>query len=168
MEDVSPRFLLVGVVIAGLILTRTAFSAPRSACPVEFKDLSFSAEFNWAQWNGRGQMPMKVQFGSRRAATGHGTRLVARVLGASGCQAVCEVLSFQKSSTGAPVSAELACRSPGFHALTSSVTVFWAHPKTGEPVIRFGRWLDGFEETSLRVELDQLSRPGARKLAARP
>jgi hypothetical protein len=73
------------------------------------------------------------------------------------CQARCKVSFWTRNADRTPASSELQCRAPGFSALSSTVTVYWAPDSATPARLKVGKFLDPMDETPLRVERDLLS-----------
>lgn len=165
---VSYIWLAVIALAFGLLGFATGARAASLDCGTAFKSVEYKAAFEYS-WNGKAD-PMAIRFGTTQ--TPQGPQHFAKIensskKGQAACQAVCSISRWNRVGQSAePASAELQCSAPGFKALSQVLTVYWIHPKTDAPTLRIGKWLDGYEETPLKVALDRYSTHGAQDVIA--
>lgn len=167
---------------AGILLAAVVFTLlPRKASATECSGAPmgkrwFQAEFSW---KGKDRPVSKTAVLpqeslqltiARPAGSAFGAPDVAQIWSPKGgCQAVCESLGLERDESGKPSFLKLNCKAPHLKLLTVPVTVFWpaygteAHSSNRQDpmVIRFGSWLEGFEQTSLQVSYDRADRTAA-------
>jgi|GEM_PF-3055173 len=148
-------------VILGVVFAAATTHA--ASCESVIDHINYSASFK------SNAQAMKLVVGTGKSASGN-PAMIAQILSAGrDCQAVCHVRAFERNeNTLAPVSMDLECQATRFKAgFNAPVTLIWATSTEGDPEIRIGTWLDGYQKAALRVELDhyQVFSPGDRVIA---
>ena len=150
--------ILLGTVTP--ISTTAASPLPGKAAPVKgipAQSLScgqkatrvyFSASFKWKA------QPMKVII-----AKVPEQRDPVAFISSQTCEATCQIKEVDTASV------ELACRSTAFAPLTTPATVFIAAHKSGQSTLRFGTWIQGYQQASLRIDLNRAGELGSPPLA---
>lgn len=133
-------------------LNRTA--PTESACSTRLKDVSYKASFTLKSLYA-GKRPFQIQIGSERQS-GKTMALITQNDGS--CYAICGIRHFEKEGKARPVSMLLSCENAELARLTIPVTLIWASAYQKLPMIRFGSWLNGYQQASLRVKTDALSK----------
>jgi hypothetical protein len=160
----GPRTLALMVGALVLLLAKTAGAAPPSGCDTPLKSVRYAAHFEWPQAGPGEKNSLQLLIGSRESSKTGET--VAQIWSGNQCQLSC--LSTQLD----PTALELKCRSAQLGMLTTSATVLWNRDaKPGhEATLRFGTWLEGYEQAPLRVEIDhffEIANPRTGRLASR-
>jgi hypothetical protein len=153
-----------------------AFAAPAAipgdTCSMRLKSLQFAGTFDWK--NTRTGKVEKLRFVIGTPAQGAGgtpaqgaaTTSVAQIWSGKQCQASCSSVDFGKSTPpGAlqtdelsmPISLDMQCRGEELGALAARVAVLWNHGSKGATTLRFGSWVDGYEQAALKIEVDHFS-----------
>ena len=141
---------LVTMMGVGLIVSFPALALASESCGSKLGHVEYKAAFDWM---GTSVVPktMQLRIG---AIEGRPEMLVAQIVDGSECQAVCQIKAIERSNLMAPVSMDLDCRGNKLNPLAAPATLFWAYGEELQPTIRFGTWLNGYQEASLRVEMD--------------
>jgi hypothetical protein len=100
---------------------------------------------------------------------------VAQIWSGKRCQASCSSIDLglapKNPSPGAvrgalyaedlsmPISLDLQCRGEELGALSARVAVLWGQGTQSQTQLRFGSWVDGYEQAALKVEVDRFSAP---------
>jgi len=84
--------------------------------------------------------------------------LEAQITSSDQCEAICSVEQKSLGKRAFPEAVPMRCQSPRLGALQTPVTLLWPPGKSQKPVLRFGTWLGGYQQTALLVELDRLRR----------
>lgn len=161
MEDAI--FLIWAALAAALIPQATLANAAEvpATCGARISKVYYSAAF---QWQGQAKkLVIGVASGNADASVP-----VAQIGSARGCEAVCSPAALERDEASRPVSMDMVCRSVAFDAASTPATLLWGGDTGRTPTLRFGSWLTGYRQASLRVERDAYSAAGARRaLAAR-
>ena len=148
----------LGLLIAVVLIPSSGSSATvpaASGCGSSLKDVHYSAIFEF-------KTPLRIKIGNQ------GKQIVATIsdVKSGTCQAVCEGKFFRQEggfeSPLMPVSMQLSCNGSQFQLLSSPVTLFWASAFQAQPELRFGTWINGYEQVALNVEYDAWSKPQQR------
>lgn len=154
-SKIAKHFMIrVGLGALILMATQLAFAESPTCGKVVGKVL-FSAHFDW-------KSPAGVSKGlrlviARNAKPGFkDSKFIAQIMNGDECQAVCRTETVDVASA----SLDLSCRSAAFGALAAPATVFFHNTGAGHKssVLRFGTWLQGYEQTILNTELDRSAR----------
>lgn len=93
------------------------------------------------------------------------SKISARIMNHGTCEAICradnlEVVSNEPGMPSVATSMDLTCHSSSLGALGAPATVFFQSGQNGTqtPVLRFGSWLQGYEQAYLKVQTDQSSK----------
>jgi hypothetical protein len=142
-----------------------AEGATVSACGKATGETLYSAIFKWSSEAQSGKT-MKIIIAKAKKPGFKDSKIVAKILNGKSCEAVCnveklETFGSEKSLKAASV--DMNCKSAALGALAAPATVFFQNesdPSLGEPksVLRFGTWLQGYEQASLTTEVDESAR----------
>lgn len=143
---------LVTAMGVGIIVAFPAL-ALASTCGSKLEHVEYKADFDWM---GSSVVPkaMQLRIGSLE---GRPNEKVAQIATGGECQAVCRIEAFEKSNLQMPVSMDLDCRGNRLNPLAAPATLFFARGEELQPTIRFGTWLNGYQEAALRVDVDRYS-----------
>lgn len=133
MKEVTSLIPQVIPILALLVTTTAAAASPPQDCGTSPRQVLYAAEFGPAGHR------MKIEVGPESA----------RIWSGNQCEAICQ------ASLG-ETSVELQCHSVKFQPLSTPATLFWLAGWSGAPVLRFGTWLDGFEDYPVNAKLNQL------------
>lgn len=122
--------------------------AAHPSCETSLKKVVYQASFEWKA------QKMRILLGNPVQSHGK-TQWIAQIVEAKKqgrCFATCQATPLENDLM------QMSCQGTQFDALATPATLFLPE------AIRFGSWLTGYQQSSLRVEFDQYTRP---KLARR-
>ena len=162
----TPRTVALAVLaFALLVVTKTAgasvapLAAPVPAplldsCTKHLKDVQFSGTFKLKSAASEAK-PMRFVIGVPEDATPGSA--VAQIWSGDSCKATCSSIDFEKGGASLPISLDLQCHGAELGALSTHVAVLWDHGPTPTTQLRFGTWLDGYEQAAVRVQVDRFN-----------
>lgn len=138
MKSPNPRFVFVSLVALSAVLPMSRANA----------DVAYSARFTFQK------EPMKLVI--HREASGSS----AQILTAAGAvQARCKFKNVERDESQKPVVVDMECKSAQFSPLVRQASLFWPNGAgSSSPALRFGTWLEGYEQVRLSVDVDRYSR----------
>lgn len=150
-----------------LTLSSAVQAAPTpDSCSMKLKTLQFAGTFDWKNTkNGRLE---KLRFVIGSPEHGEKGTSVAQIWAGKQCQASCSSVdlgaapgtqALEKDELSLPISLDLQCRGEELGALSARVAVLWGHGSKSETTLRFGSWVDGYEQAALKVEVDHFNAP---------
>ncbi|MBY0472030.1 hypothetical protein K2X30_12765 [bacterium] len=114
---------------------------------------------------------LKIQVGKTASKKRGKAKLLARISSdRSQCVAICQVKGLQtdlearRRGVFTPISLDLTCVDPETGFLNSPASILFKNTALGvyRPTLRMGTWLNGFQQTTLKVERDRYSLPTVR------
>lgn len=105
-----------------------------------------------------GAEPLRFVIGEAEGGTKGSA--VAQIWAGNHCQASCSSIQFEKGDLSMPISLDLQCRGEELGALSAHVALLWAQGNNTSTQLRFGSWVEGYEQAALKVEVDRFSTPG--------
>jgi hypothetical protein len=146
--------MILSILFAGLAFPVWALA---DTCAV-LENPAFAASFEWKAENGASHK-MSV----RIAAGPEDGKEEAQITSGKQCLAVCHVKpDAPETDIGRTIASitprqiDLDCSAAEFAALTGPATLIFKGAGVDAPMIRFGTWLDGYREASLKVQADRL------------
>jgi hypothetical protein len=133
---------------------------------MKLKTLQFAGTFDWKNAHTGKSEKLKFVIGTPEHSE-KGTS-VAQIWAGKQCQASCSSVdlgaasgakAFAKDELSLPISLDLQCRGEELGALSARVAVLWGHGSRSETTLRFGSWVDGYEQAALKVEVDHFNAP---------
>ncbi len=151
-------------VTAGILLIPSSQAALKKnvSCPMPMSKVSYSASFQWIQPGTGKPQSHKLVVG----AQGSSGELSAQIWTGNQCEAICQPQSFDQDGPMSPIAMQMNCRGARLGSFTTTATLLWGRGQTMSrtPTLRFGTWLNGYEQAPLLVEVDQFSLPGDGRL----
>jgi hypothetical protein len=92
-------------------------------------------------------------------------RLFAQIETAGTPWVNCDLQHLEKDKRGKPLALEMSCKNIELESFTTTATVLWNHAGKSA-TLRFGTWLQGYQQMPLTVETDGYSRKPIRRLVA--
>lgn len=108
-------------------------------CAGPLRKVYYKAGFDWKK------SPMTMTVGRDRRG-----EVIVQLRSDNGCEATCQIRGLEDDGI------ELGCRSFKFSPLTSPAMLFISHEISSPSFMRFGSWLEGYEQTRLSVAFDHL------------
>ena len=146
-------------IVLSSVFAATAFAAlvalPSSQANAE---VAYSANFKFQK------EPMKLVISRTPAGSS------AQILAANGAiQARCSLKHVERDEGSKPLAVDMECRSAHFSPLVRPATIFWANgADSSAPALRFGTWLEGYEQVRLNVEVDRYSHGVSKTVSRAP
>jgi hypothetical protein len=157
----KPGTVALAVVAFVLLVITKAASAN---CSLPIKNVQFSGTFSLK--SSPQKKPLRFVIGEP-AGAGSGSS-VAQIWSGDRCQATCSSIDIEKGEMALPISLDLQCRGEDLGgALSAHVAVLWDHGADHTTVLRFGSWLEGYEQAAMKVEVDHFNSPTAVSVASR-
>jgi hypothetical protein len=159
---ISSAFLLA------LTLGTTAYASPQPAnsgdtCSMSLKTLQFAGTFDWKNAHTGKTEKLRFMIGTPEKGAAKGTS-VAQIWSGKHCQASCSSIdivgrpgALEMDEASIPISLDLQCRGEALGALAARVAVLWSHGSQPTTTLRFGSWVDGYEQAALKVEVDRFN-----------
>lgn len=156
---------VVLAVIGGFPVSAGASTPAGNVCNPEISGVNFSAAFQWSE-AGTPRGDYLLQMKDRSAQILQGNRCVAfctvqtRAKNKGAKNAPGSGLSGRKlAETQFPEAVDLECRATDLSGMvTPASLIFRTEQGAGKtPILRFGSWVNGYQETELKVQVDQLS-----------
>lgn len=159
MRQVMEDFTVLLIALTFSTVAQAAPTPTSDTCSMKLKTLQFAGTFDWK--SGSSGKIEKRRFVIGTPAHGAVGTSVAQIWAGNHCQASCSSVDLGAGVTGfsLPISLDLQCRGEELGALSARVAVLWSHGSKSETMLRFGSWVDGYEQAALRVELDQFNAP---------
>jgi hypothetical protein len=149
-----------------LVITKTANAsivpaalAPEAltpdSCSVQLKTVQFSGTFNLKSPHAPGTQALRFVIGTPE--NDKSGMAVAQIWSGTRCQASCSSVDMEKGDLSMPISLDLQCHGEALGPLSAHVAVLWDHGADHSTLVRFGSWLEGYEQASMKVEVDHFN-----------
>jgi hypothetical protein len=162
------KFIRLAAGIFFLATVPLAEGATISACGKATGETLYSAIFKWSGEAQSGKT-MRIVIVKAKKPGFKDSKIVAKILNGKNCEAVCNVEKLETFGTEKSLKAasvDMSCKSAALGALAAPATVFFQNesnpflPVSNESksVLRFGTWLQGYEQAVLTTEVDESAR----------
>jgi hypothetical protein len=158
--------IIFGIGLGALALTIIPFSQAMGATSKTF----YSASFHWNNGSGTSENTLRLIIGKTKKPRFNDPQLVAKIMNGQRVEAVCSIQGFESYMHGHTLlasSIDLSCKGTALGALAAPATVYFPEKLDGanskstsrnQPVLRFGTWLQGYQQAVLKTEFDQSAR----------
>lgn len=85
-------------------------------------------------------------------------RLFAQISADGASLAECELRGFERNQLGQPLTLEMGCKNTQLESFTTTATLLWDHKSRTSASLRFGTWLQGYEQVPLTVQMDRFTK----------
>ncbi len=160
-------FWLALGIVSTFVLPFSAAAA--DSCASKMDQVLYQASFSWNQLDSVEGATVQQKKGSKmKVVVGTlvaGSRApMAQIWSDGSCQAVCKLKSLEKEGVLQPIALEMDCQGVGFSPLAMNASLLWGGTSSRfqaeKPTIRFGTWLQGYQQAELEVQVDLYSTPG--------
>jgi hypothetical protein len=104
-----------------------------------------------ARFETKSLQDLELRVGTQKLPSGK-SLLMAEISGSRGCQSICRVKRMAKHTIGQEGMLDMSCKNLSPIAMKTDASLSFK----GQPLIRFGNWLDGYREFSLKVTRNAL------------
>jgi hypothetical protein len=140
---------------AGVVPAMEIASETQDRCATQIESIQFAGTFSLKSASANKNKPLRFVIGF--PAESNGDQAIAQIWSGSHCQATCSSLTLEKGDLSMPLSLDLQCRGGELGPLSAHVAVLWDHGPKPSTLLRFGTWLEGYEQASIKVEVDRFN-----------
>lgn len=126
----------------------------------------YRASFQWNNGAGTSRNTLRLVIAQSKKPRYNDPKLVAKIMNGQRVEAICSIQGVEGNGTLAS-SVDMSCKGTALGALAAPATVYFPEKLDGAnakstsrnmPVLRFGTWLQGYQQAVLKTEFDQSAR----------
>jgi hypothetical protein len=130
----------------------------------------YSASFQWNEGQSNSGQTLRIVITKNKKPRFSEPKLVTKIMNGKRVEALCSIQSAESYLHGHTLlasSIDMSCKGTALGALAASATLFFPEKLDGangqsasrnKPVLRFGTWLQGYQQAVLKTEFDQSAR----------
>jgi hypothetical protein len=126
----------------------------------------YSASFEWNNGTGSPSNTLRLTIVKTKRPRFKDSQLVAKITNGQRVEAICSIQGVESYMCGQTLlasSIDLSCKGTSLGALAAPATVYFKDANSesssrNQPVLRFGTWLQGYQQAVLKTEFDQSAR----------